>query len=486
MQPAREYNAVRLVIRKPPPRERGPYNRRSHDPCCPTRAGRSLLARVQPPQLIAVVYVLGIVLGTALLHLPGMLEPGRSLSSVDLLFTATSAICITGLVVADTGETFTTLGETVIILLSQLGGLGIITYGTLLALLVGRRVNFMERQQLVHQISALNVGGALALVRTIVLYTLVAEVTGAALLAVRFIPEFGWTTGLYYAAYHAISAYNNAGFVILPGGMAPYAQDPLVSGVIAALIILGELGFLVQLNVLTHWRAPRRNPLLVYSKLTLSVTATLLVVGDAVLLALEWSNARTLGPLATPGKVLAAFFQSVTPRSGGFATVDIAALTNGTLFIMMALMFVGANSGSTGGGIKTSTFAILIGSAWNLVRGRTELIAFRRRILPENVVRAGTITTIYTLLVALSFFALSATNPRLRFTHLLFETISAAATVGLTMNPTHLINDPGLIILTVLMYLGRIGPVTFALALKSRRTHASLIHYPPERDVLVG
>ncbi|WP_034384970.1 TrkH family potassium uptake protein [Deinococcus sp. YIM 77859] len=447
---------------------------------------RSLTARLQPPQLIATVYLIGIVLGTALLHLPGVSAPGARLSSVDLLFTATSAICITGLVIEDTGEAFTRLGQVLIIGLAQVGGLGILTFGTLFAFLLGRRVNFSERQHLAQQVNALDVGGVLSLIRIIFLYTLVAEVVGALLLALRFVPQFGWGEGLYHAVFHAISAYNNAGFVVVPGGMGQYAEDPLVSLTISGLIILGGLGFLVQLNVLTHFLQPRRNRLLIYSRLTLLTTGLLLLVGTVLILLLEWGNERTLGPLSAPGKLLAALFQSVTPRSGGFATVDISSMTNASIFLLIALMFVGANSGSTGGGIKTSTFAILVGSAWNMVRGRGELIAFGRRVEPENVVRAGTVTTLYALLVATAFFALLATNPQLGFTPLLFETVSAAATVGLSLNTTHLINDPGLVILTVLMYLGRIGPVTFAVAFSLRNQQSRAVKYPPERDILVG
>lgn len=467
-------------MRRPPPARLTPLPRASGRP------RRAWVARFSPPQLIALVYLLGIVLGTGLLHLPGVTAPGADLSSIDRLFTATSAICITGLVVADTGEAFTRAGQLLIIGLAQVGGLGILTFGTLFAFLTGRRVNFSERQHLVQQINALDVGGVLPLIRSIFLYTLVAEVAGALLLALRFVPQFGLGEGLYHSVFHSISAYNNAGFVVVPGGMGQYAQDPLVSLTVSGLIILGGLGFLVQLNVLTHLLRPRRNRLLIYSRLTLLTTGLLLLVGTVLLLALEWSNSRTLGDFSAPGKLLAAFFQSVTPRSGGFATVDINSLTSASLFLLIGLMFIGANSGSTGGGIKTSTFAILVGSAWNMVRGRGELIAFGRRVEPENVVRAGTVTTLYALLVTSAFFALLATNPKLGFTNLLFETVSAAATVGLSMNTTPLINDPGLVILTVLMYLGRIGPVTFAVAFSLRHQRRRGIKYPPERDILVG
>ncbi|WP_180970201.1 TrkH family potassium uptake protein [Deinococcus planocerae] len=447
---------------------------------------RSLMSRFTPPQLIAVVYLVGIALGTGLLHLPGVTAPGAALNSIDRLFTATSAICITGLVVADTGETFTRAGQVIILVLSQIGGLGILTFGTLFAFLTGRRVNFTERQHLVQQINALDVGGVVSLIRIIFLYTFVAEGAGAVLLALRFVPQFGWGEGLYQAVFHAVSAYNNAGFVVVPGGMGQYVGDPLVSLTVSTLIILGGLGFLVQLNAVTHLLNPRRNRLLVYSKLTLLTTGVLLLVGMVLLLVLEWTNARTFGPLDLGTKLLASFFQSVTPRSGGFATVDISAMTSASLFLLIALMFVGANSGSTGGGIKTSTLAILVGSAWNMVRGRGDLIVFGRRVEPENLVRAGTVTTLYTLMVASAFFAMLATNPRLGFTHLLFETVSAAATVGLSMNTTHLINDPGLVILSVLMYLGRIGPLTFATSFSLRGSQTRGVQYPPERDILVG
>ncbi|MEF2279181.1 TrkH family potassium uptake protein [Deinococcus sp. YIM 134068] len=457
-----------------------------HPPPLPGRPRRPVVSRFTPPQLIAVVYLVGIALGTALLHLPGVTTPGAALTSIDRLFTATSAICITGLVVADTGETFTRAGQLVIMGLAQVGGLGILTFGTLFAFLTGRRVNFTERQHLVQQINALDVGGVVPLIRIIFLYTVVGEVAGALLLALRFVPQFGWGEGLYHAVFHAISAYNNAGFVVVPGGMGQYAQDPLVSLTISALILLGGLGFLVQLNVLTHLLNPRRNRLLVYSKLTLLTTGLLVVLGTVLLLVLEWANTRTLGPLAPGGKLLAALFQSVTPRSGGLATVDIAGMTSASLFLLIALMFVGANSGSTGGGIKTSTLAILVGSAWNMVRGRGELIAFGRRVESENLVRAGTVTTLYALLVSAAFFAMLATNPRLGFTELLFETVSAAATVGLSLNTTPRINDAGLLILTALMYLGRIGPLTFATSFSLRGGQGRGVKYPPERDILVG
>lgn len=450
------------------------------------RARRPWSARMTPPRLIALVYIIGIALATALLHLPGIQEADANLSSIDLLFTATSAICITGLVVADTGVAFTRLGEVLLMIFFQIGGLGIITFGTLFAFLTGRRLHFSERQQLAAQVSAFEVGNVVNLVRTILAYTFISELVGAILLSIRFVPQFGWTEGIYQAVYHSVSAYNNAGFVVLKDGMSPYINDPLVSLTISGLVILGGLGFIVQLNYINHFLNPRRTRLLIYSKLTMLTTIILLIVGMLVILALEWSNTQTLGHLDFSGKLLTTLFQSMTPRSGGFSMVDIESMETATIFIIIGLMLIGANSGSTGGGIKTSTFAILVGSAWNMIRGRGELVVFKRRVKGDNVVRAGSITTLYALLVSLSFFLMLATNPDLGFTHLLFETVSAAATVGLSMNTTSELNDYGLIILTLLMYMGRIGPITFAIAFTMKKRQNMGIEYPYEKDILVG
>lgn len=450
------------------------------------RPRRSWYARLQPPQLIALAYFIGILVATVALHLPGLVQPGASMSSVDLLFTATSALTITGLVVADTGETFTRAGQVLLMVLFLLGGLGILSFGTLFAFLTRRRVDFSQRQHLQAQISGLDTGSVVSLLRTIFAYSLGLQMLGMAALACRFVPQFGWGEGLFQAAFHSVSAFNNAGFVVVPGGMAQYVSDPLVSLTISGLVILGALGFIVQFNVVNWLQKPREHRLTVYSLLTLFTTAALLLVGFLTVLTLEWNNHATLEPLPWQGKLLASFFQSMTPRSGGFSTVDIEGMRTAALMVLMVLMYIGGGSGSTGGGIKTSTFAILTGSAWNMVLGRGELIAFGRRVEKDNVVRATAVAMLYTMMVVTAFFLLLLTNPQIDFTHLLFETVSAAATVGLSMNTTHHINDVGLLILSMLMYLGRIGPLTFAVAFSIRSQQGRGVRYPAERDILVG
>ncbi|MFC6618204.1 potassium transporter TrkG [Deinococcus radiophilus] len=271
---------------------------------------RSWYARLEPPQLIALVYFVGILLATAALHLPGVLRDGAEMTSVDLLFTATSALTITGLVVADTGETFTRYGQYILMLLFELGGLGILSFGTLFAFVTGRRVNFSERQHLQAQISGLDTGTVVQLLRTIFAYAIGLQLIGALLLALRFVPQFGLGEGLFQAVFHAVSAFNNAGFVVVPGGMGQYVTDPLVSLTISGLVILGALGFIVQFNVVNWLQQPRQHRLTVYSLLTLVTTAALLVVGFLTVLLLESNNQATLQPLPWHGKLLASFFRA--------------------------------------------------------------------------------------------------------------------------------------------------------------------------------
>ncbi|WP_420595721.1 potassium transporter TrkG [Deinococcus sp.] len=427
--------------------------------------------------------MLGILLGTLLLSLPGIYQSGETLGLVQRLFTATSAICVTGLVVANTAETFSLFGQIVLLLLIQVGGVGIITFGTLFAFLRGRRINFSERMQLAQQVQAIDIGGVVPLIRAVFTYTVIAELIGTALLWTRFGPELGLWPGLYSAVFHAVSAYNSAGFVLTDFGR--YAADPLVSLTVTGLIVLGGLGFLVQLNVLANLTAPRRNRLLTYTRLTLTVTGLLLLGGALLIAVLEWRNPATMQPLSFGGKLLSSLFQSATPRSGGFATLHIGSMEPASLFVIMVLMLIGANPGSTGGGIKTTTLAVLAGSAWNMVRGRGELVVYGRRIEPEIVVRAGTVTTLYVGLVLGAVFLLLATNPQVEFETLLFEAISAAATVGLSLDGTDQINTAGLVLLTLLMYLGRIGPLTFAVAF-NLRGQGKAVKYPPERDIPIG
>lgn len=448
---------------------------------------RPWVSRLSPPQLIALTFAATILVGAVLFWLPFTHQPGQTLTFVQAVFMATSAVCVTGLAVVDPGSTFNLLGETVLLLLIQLGGLGLVTLGTLFAMTLGRRVSVTERIRAAEQANATHLGEVNAIVRNIVLLAVAIEGVGALLLAPDFIPREGVGRGLYYALFHSVSAFNNAGFSLYKTGLAGFVGDLWVNLVIPLLIILGGLGFLVQTNLLLWLRHPRRHPLSVNTKLSLTMTAILLVFGILSFALLEWNNSKTLGSLGLGQKIMAAVFQGVTPRTAGFNTLQYVQMKYTTLFLTMFLMFIGANSGSTGGGIKTNTFGIMAVSAWSLVRGHSDIHLFRRRIDLELVLRALTVTLLSSALVLIGFtlMLLFNTNVNLKFHQLLFETVSAFATVGLSMDATPYLNANQELTLMALMFFGRIGPLTFAVAFAQKRA-ARLVQYPAERDFLVG
>ncbi|ULH15287.1 TrkH family potassium uptake protein [Deinococcus sp. KNUC1210] len=448
---------------------------------------RPLLSHFSPPQLIALSFALAIAVGSGLLLLPFAQQDGQRLDVLTAVFTATTALCVTGLKLIDPARTLSVPGQLVMLLLIQLGGLGLITFGTVFALALRRRVKFSERLRLAQQVSAFDVGGVLGLIRKIFVYTLIIEGLGTLLLALRFVPQFGWGQGLYYSLVHAVSAFNNAGFSLFGNSLQAYRADPLVCLTMCALVILGGLGFLVQVNVVAHLLRRRSERLLVHSRLVLTTTLLLLVAGTLLIAAFEWNNPLTLGPLTLGEKLLTSFVSSVMPRTGGFSTLNTELLRPATLFLTIFLMFVGASPGGAGGGIKTSTLAVIAGSAWSMVRGQGEMVAFHRRIEESTVLRAMTVGLLASAVVGVMLLLMLAfnTTPRLDFSHLAFETVSAFSTVGLSMNTTPDTNTAQRVILIVLMYLGRIGPLTFALAL-GQRVKRRDVSYPPERDILIG
>jgi len=450
----------------------------------PATAPRSRRRRSTPAQLIALSFAIAIAVGTVLLALPVAHAPGHHIGPLDALFTATSAVCVTGLVVADTGTAFSLFGKLVILLLIQAGGLGILTLGTLVALASGRRIGFRERLGLQAQVNISQVGGVVRLVRRIFLVVFGVELAGALLLYLPFSRQEGPGRGLFYALFHSVSAFNNAGFGFYADSLTRFAHDPLLNVTIIALIVVGGLGFMVILNVAAHFQHGRRTPLTLHSKVVLAGTALLIVIGAVVFLVLEWSNPATLAPMAFPDKLLAALFQSVTPRTAGFNTIDFSHVRHATLLFTMLLMFIGGNPGSTAGGIKTVTFFVLVGSAWSVSRGHGELTLFERRIASETAVKASAIALLGLLLVGAAVTALTLTDPDRSLLQLGFESISAFGTVGLSTGITATLSSGGKLILIALMYLGRLGPLTLALALMERQPERR-IKYPVD-DVVIG
>ena len=446
-------------------------------------SGRPRRRTLSPATVIALSFGVTGLIGTLLLWLPWSHAPGEDLTFLDALFTASSALCVTGLIVVDTGTAWSPFGQSVIMVLIQLGGLGLITFGTLFALALGRRVGFGERMRVAEQVKAFQVGGVVELVRNIVLLSLGVEIIGALLLYPAFAAEEGAGAGAFYALFHSISASNNAGFAFYGDSLSRFVGDPLVNIVITGLFILGGLGFIVQVNLIGYARNRRHNRLTLHTKIVLVVTAVLCLLGFGVVAALEWNNPATLGELPLGAKLWGAFFQGVTPRTAGFNTVDIGALENPTLIFTMLLMFIGGSPGSTAGGIKTATFFVLAASAWSMVRGYGELTIFGRRVSTQTAMKADTVVLLSSGIVIAALFLLSITES-IELLPLAFETMSAFGTVGLSMGATGELSVIGQLVVIALMYLGRVGPLTFALAIVQEPRGGDIKH--PEEEVLIS
>ncbi|MBI4276830.1 MAG: Trk family potassium uptake protein [Armatimonadetes bacterium] len=447
---------------------------------------RFILPRFElsPAQTITVGFASVILAGGILLSLPIASSTGQGTPFLDALFTATSATCVTGLVVVDTADHYSRFGQLVILALIQLGGLGYMAAATLLALLFGRRIGLQGRLALQEAYGLDRPGGVVRLTRSILLITLVIEGTGAALLALRWIPEFGLGKGIYYGIFHAVSAFNNAGFDLMGGfrSLTGYVNDTAVNLIITSLIIVGGLGYIVLLE-LPSLRRPGRRPSL-HAMIVLVTTFGLIAAGTVLILLLEGRNPNTLGRLSWPGRLLAAYFQSVTPRTAGFNTVDIGKMSEPALFIVVALMFIGASPGGTGGGIKTTTFSSLFAPILAVVRGYQDADLFSRRIPPLVIYKALTIVLISIAFVFTMAVALTLVQPKAGFLPALLEIVSAFGTVGLSTGITPHLPAAGKIIVMLTVFGGRVGLLTLVLALRGRQRRV-LVRYP-EESVLVG
>lgn len=440
---------------------------------------RALSLRLSPPQFLILGFAAAILVGALLLMSP-FAAAGRQADFLTALFTATSAVCVTGLVVVDTGTFWSPWGQAIILLLIQTGGLGVMTMGTLFAILLGKRIGFRERLVIRESLNNINVAGVVRLVRSILIYTIAVEVFFALILGLRWAVDFGWKRGMWFGLFHAVSAFNNAGFDLMGGfrSLTRYVSDPVVTLGVGFTIILGGLGFAVAVDLFTHrrWRK-----LSLHSKFVLVLTGLLIGCGTLVFLALEYNHA--LAGLSPGAKLGAAFFQAVTPRTAGYSTVDVARMYAATQFFIILLMFIGASPGSTGGGIKTTTFGALGLAVLSLARGKEDAELFGRRIPKEQIYRAlGVFLTAVTV-VTLASMALLITEKK-DFLALLFEAVSAFGTVGLSTGITPTLTPFGKVVLILTMFIGRVGPLTvaFALALRPRR---GAVRYPEEK-LMIG
>lgn len=440
----------------------------------------SILRKLTPPQALVLGFAALIGLGSLMLSLPVATETGEPLPFLDALFTATSAVCVTGLVVVDTASTFSLFGEWVILGLIQVGGLGFMTVGVLFAILLGKKLGMKSRLLLQQTFQQNQLQGLVRLALLVSGITLLIESAGFILLSLRWIPEWGWSQGMYLSLFHSISAFNNAGFDLFGNSLISYVGDPWINATVAGLFILGGIGFVV-IGEIMQYRHTRRISL--HTRLVLTVTGALIVVGTALLLAIEWKNPATLAPLPPETKWWAAFFQAVTPRTAGFNSLHIPDLYPASQLIIILLMVIGASPSSTGGGIKTTTFILVLLAVWSMIRGRSDVVIFRRRIPYEVVYRALTILVTSLTLILLITVLLTLTE-HANLMSALFETVSAAGTVGLSIGLTAELTPVGKLLLMIAMFAGRLGPMTLAFAIAQKQTPSS-IRYPEEKP-LVG
>ena len=404
------------------------------------------IKRQPPGRLIAMGFALVILLGALILLLPVSVRPDAEVSFVDALFTSTSAVCVTGLIAIDVADHFTPFGQAVVAVLIQVGGLGVTSVGVGLILAAGKRVGIRGRKLAMEALNVDSFGGIVKLVRAILKMTLFFEVTGAVLCFPVFQQDFSPVHALGISVFHSIAAFNNSGFDILGGmrNLIPYQSNVLLNLTTAALIIFGGIGFLVILDVLKQRRFKK---LTLHSKVVITTSAVLTVAGTLLFKATEeitW---------------LGAFFQSVSARTAGFSSYAIGGFSNAGLFVLCVLMFIGASSGSTGGGIKTSTFFVLVQSARSIFVKRP-LSSFRRNIPPENLAKANQITVISLGVVCAATFLMCVLEPGCTFIQLLFEVVSAFGTVGLSTGITPGLSVAGKLVIILVMYTGRIGAFT--------------------------
>lgn len=437
---------------------------------------RNVRKRLTSFQIIIIGFLATILLGTFLLMLPFSSSNGQWSSFGDALFTATSSVCVTGLVVQDTGTYWSGFGQVVILLLIQIGGMGVVTVALAIYKLLGRNINFEARSTMQEAVAAPNVGGIVRLLGFILKITLFFEALGALLLALPFCGEYGFLKGIWYAVFHSISAFCNAGFDLFGGfaSLTRYQSHPLVNATIMLLIVAGGLGFLCWSDIVTHRHRFAKYRL--QSKIVLITTAVLLVVPAVFFF---WNDFAGFEPLP---RVLSSVFQSTTARTAGFNTVNFYAMTEVGIALMIALMLVGGSPGSTAGGMKTTTLAVLLASQVSVFRRKKHTELLGRRLGDDVVRTAAAILTMYLVLFFAAGFAISILDG-IPLLHALFESGSAIGTVGLTVGITNTLGSVSRVILMVLMFFGRVGGLTLIFAAVANEGSASML---PQEKVTVG
>lgn len=432
------------------------------------------------------------MIGTFLLMLPFSTSSGKGASFIDALFTSASAVCVTGLIVVDTPVYYSFFGQIVILVLIQVGGLGYMTIASLIAILLRQRISLKDRLVLQEALNVLTMEGIVRFVKRIIKITIFVESLGAAILTLRWMSEFPLQKAFFFAIFHSISAFNNAGFSLFSDNLIRYVQDPTINLVITSNIIIGGIGYLVINEIYENYRKKSNMVhLSLHTKLALSTTAILIVSGTIFIYLFGIGSKETFGSMSFSTKLFASYFQAVTPRTAGFNTVNIGAMAEPAIVILMMLMFIGASPGGTGGGIKTTTFGTIISTVNSTILGREEVRLFKRKIPQDCIRKAFNLGCVaFLLVITISFILVYIENQP--FLKVAFEVTSAFGTVGLSIGAPGILTSLstvfsafGKLLIVLTMFAGRVGPITVGAAMLSGGESEPQYHYPEER-VLIG
>ena len=437
--------------------------------------------------ILALGFLAVILLGTVLLALPAASRSGKGIGLFDSLFTATSAVCVTGLVAVDTGTTFSVFGQIVLLVLIQVGGLGFMVFATMIMVALGRKISIRGRMLIRESMNGASLSDLGRLTWLYLLLSIAIETVGTVLLSIRLVPLLGWKHGIWMALFHSVSAFCNAGFDLFGNyaSLTAFSGDPLVLLTVAVLIILGGLGFAVILETLRNRQGFRS--LTLHTRIVLLTTLGLVLTGTVFYWLAERSNAETLAGFGEGEKILNAFFQSVTMRTAGFNSFDLSRFRDGSKLFSSVLMMIGASPASTGGGIKTTTFAALVLLMLSVVRGENEVNVARRRLSTDIARRALAVAVLFlTTLVTGTLIISFIENGRFPLADILFEASSAMGTVGVSAIGTPNLHPASRAVLLPMMFLGRVGPLTLAFAVAKRQGRIKTLSKHPEERIMIG
>lgn len=443
------------------------------------------LKKFDPPLILAVGFASLALLGALLLMFPISSAGGVYTPFLTCLFTATSAVCVTGLTVVETGTYWSAFGKFIIIALIQIGGLGFMSLATVFLVLAGRKISLRNHMILGSSLNTEGISGLVHFVKYVVVFTVGVELVGAVLLSFAFVPVYGFRLGVVYSLFHSISAFCNAGFDVLGTGtsLAPFATNVWINLIICALIIIGGLGFAVVMDIFSKKRFSYFE---VHTKLVLCISGVLLSVGTLLFFFWEYNNPGTMASVPLFGKFLESFFLSVTTRTAGFANLNMSALTGASKFLAILFMFIGGSPGSTAGGVKTTTFSMLFFVMFSTLKGCDEATVFSRTIKESTIRKSITVILLAFLWCVACVFVLSTTEPVIEISDLIFETVSAVGTVGLSTGITSLLSPVGRILMILSMFVGRVGITTVVYALFRKGTAQIQTYKFPDADISIG